>query len=147
MLARSQRDDTDTVLVCDVVAGAPMGLISLSNLVSGAFRSATLGYWIGERHAGRGLMGEALDLYLRRAFETLGLHRVEANVRPENTPSRALVRGRGFFLEGYSPRYLEIDGRWCDHERWALLAEEWRGTWRRADSSPGSTTARRPDGG
>ncbi len=61
-----------------------------------------------------------------RAFGELGLHRLEANIQPDNAASIALVRKPGFRLEGYSPRYLKIAGRWRDHERWAILAEEWR---------------------
>src|SRR6266566_1180875 len=82
--------------------------------------------WIGVRHARQGYMTEALPLALRHAFRTLRLHRVEANILPVNRASLALVRRAGFRREGYSPRYLEIAGRWADHERWALLAEDWR---------------------
>jgi ribosomal-protein-alanine N-acetyltransferase len=69
-------------------------------------------------------MSEGLRLVLRRAFGRLGLHRVEANVHPGNTSSRALVRRLGFRREGFSRRYLKVAGRWRDHERWALLRED-----------------------
>ena len=69
-------------------------------------------------------MREGIRLMLRHAFGPLGLHRLEANIQPENAPSLALVAGAGFRLEGLSPRYLKIAGRWRDHERWAILAEE-----------------------
>ena len=69
-------------------------------------------------------MREWLCLVLKRAFRELRLHRVEANIQPGNTASLALVRRLGFRREGFSPRYLKVAGRWRDHERWALLAEE-----------------------
>jgi ribosomal-protein-alanine N-acetyltransferase len=71
-------------------------------------------------------MTESLALVLREAFITLRLHRVEANIQPANTASIALVRRLGFELEGMSPRYLKIGGRWRDHERYALRVETWR---------------------
>ena len=87
---------------------------------------AYLGYSGFAAHAGRGYMTEAVGLVLREAFLTLRLHRVEANIQPDNAASIALVQRLGFELEGMSPRYLKIGGRWRDHERWALRAETWR---------------------
>ena len=101
------------------------GMINLNNIVLGVFQSGALGYWIGEPHARQGYMGEALQLMLRHAFETLGLHRVEANLMPHNKASQALVRRAGFRQEGISPRMIKIAGEWRDHERWALLVDEW----------------------
>jgi ribosomal-protein-alanine N-acetyltransferase len=71
-------------------------------------------------------MTGALQLALRHAFRTLKLHRVEANIEPGNEASIALVRRAGFTREGFSQRYLKLGGRWRDHERWALLREDWR---------------------
>jgi ribosomal-protein-alanine N-acetyltransferase len=68
----------------------------------------------------------AIQLILRYAFTKLKLHRVEANIQPENLASLALIKRAGFTREGYSRRYLRIGGRWRDHERWALLAEDWK---------------------
>ena len=104
-----------------------VGVINVSEIVRGALRSAYLGYYAFVPHAGRGYMTEGLALALRWAFRELHLHRVEANIQVGNNASRALVRGFGFRREGFSPRYLKIGGRWRDHERWALLAEDWRG--------------------
>lgn len=104
-----------------------VGVINLSEIVRGAFHNAYLGYYGMAAFAGRGLMREALRQVLGRAFGEAGLHRLEANIQPGNTASIALVRRLGFRLEGYSPRYLRIDGEWRDHERWALLADEFDG--------------------
>jgi ribosomal-protein-alanine N-acetyltransferase len=98
----------------------------LNEIVRGPAQSAYLGYWIGAPYAKQGYLTEALPLALSHAFHALGLHRVEANIMPTNRPSLALVKRAGFRREGYSPRYLKIAGRWRDHERWALLAEDWQ---------------------
>lgn len=105
---------------------AIVGALELSQIVLGPFRSAYLGYHAGAPHARQGYMHEALGLALSHAFGVLGLHRLEANVQPGNVASIALVRRLGFTREGYSRRYLKIGGRWRDHERWAMLAEDWK---------------------
>ena len=104
-----------------------VGSMSLNNIVRGVFLNAHLGYWVGEEFARKGYMGEALRLALRHGFRTLGLHRLEANLMTHNDASRALVRGAGFRLEGVGVRFLRIAGEWRDHERWALLYDEWDG--------------------
>jgi len=106
--------------------GAVVGAVELSQIVLGVFRSAYLGYYLGAAYAGQGLMTEAIALTLNHAFTTMGLHRVEANIQPDNAASLALVAKLGFVREGYSRRYLKIRGRWRDHERWAILCEDWR---------------------
>lgn len=111
-------------LLCDREAGHIIGLVNVSEIVRGCFHSAYLGYWIGAAYARQGLMREGLSLVVSHAFEELELHRLEANIRPENEASIALVKSLGFRCEGYSPRYLKIDGEWCDHERWAILADD-----------------------
>ena len=115
----------EKMFICRREDGAFLGCININNLVRGVFESAALGYWIGAPFARRGYMADALQLALRRAFLHHALHRVEANIQPHNAPSIALVRRAGFEKEGYSRRYLKIAGRWADHERWALLAEDW----------------------
>lgn len=107
--------------------GAIAGMARLSQLFMGNFRSAYLGYSAFAPHEGRGYMTEGLRLVLREAFVRLGLHRVEANVQPDNARSVALVERLGFRREGYSPRYLKIGGRWRDHVRYAILAEDFLG--------------------
>ena len=105
--------------------GAIVGWLNVSEIIRGALEGAFLGYAGVAGHTGRGYMSEALQLVLHEAFETLGLHRVEANIQPGNRGSIALARRAGFKLEGFSPGYLKIAGEWRDHERWALRAETW----------------------
>jgi len=116
----------EKLLVCRIEDGALLGAININEIVRGPSQSAFLGYWIGAPYARQGYMTEALQLALRHAFRILRLHRVEANIMPVNRASIMLVRRAGFRREGYSPRYLRIAGRWADHERWALLVEDWR---------------------
>jgi ribosomal-protein-alanine N-acetyltransferase len=113
-------------LLCRTGDESPLGVYNLSEIVRGSFHSAYLGYYAFAPHAGAGYMGEGLALLLAVAYRALRLHRVEANIQPTNAPSIALVRGAGFTREGYSRRYVKIAGRWRDHERWAMLAEDWR---------------------
>jgi ribosomal-protein-alanine N-acetyltransferase len=105
---------------------ALVGSFSFSEIVRGAFQSAYLGYCAFVPHAGRGLMTEGLALSLDIAFRSLALHRVEVNVQPTNVRSIGLVERVGFTREGYSRRYVKIAGRWRDHIRYAMLAEDWR---------------------
>lgn len=102
--------------------GALVGCIELTNIVLGVFRSGCLGYYAFAGHERQGLMTAGLRRLARHAFTQLRLHRLEANIQPGNAASIALARACGFQLEGYSPRYLKLRGRWRDHERWALLA-------------------------
>ncbi len=133
-LADARRPDFEAMLVCRWEDLAIVGFFNLSQIERGAMQSAYLGYAVGKPFAGHGYMREGLEGVLRFAFQTLKLHRIEANIQPGNHASIALARGGGFKHEGFSPRYLKIGGRWRDHERWAILAEEWRA---RADDSGG----------
>lgn len=101
--------------------GRLAGAIHLTNVVRGAFCSGYLGYYAFAGFEGRGLMTQGLNAVVRHAFKNLGLHRVEANIQPGNAASIALAKRCGFLLEGYSPQYLKIAGRWRDHERWARV--------------------------
>jgi ribosomal-protein-alanine N-acetyltransferase len=125
-LERSRRTDYSSFLVRRVADDALAGSFTLSNIVRGYLQSAYLSYWAAASLAGNGYMSEGLGLVAREAFTTLKLHRLEANIQPGNSLSIALVRRAGFTREGFSPRYLKVLGRWRDHERWALLADEWR---------------------
>lgn len=102
-----------------------VGVINLNEPVMGGLKSAYLGYFIDSNVGGNGYMREAMTLALDYAFEQRGFHRLEANIQPGNDRSISLVKSLGFRLEGFSPKYLSINGVWRDHERWAILSEEW----------------------
>ena len=125
-VARNAEQRREQRIVCRTDDGAIVGFINISEIIRGALSSAFLGYGGVAEFAGRGYMGEGLELVLREAFTTLRLHRLEANIQPGNLPSIALARRAGFVREGFSERYLKVGGRWRDHERWALRAEQWR---------------------
>ncbi len=125
-LEDSNRPDFEALLVCRTSDDQIVGFFNISQIARGSLQSAYLGYAAAQRYAGQGYMREAIELVLRVAFVELRLHRLEANIQPGNQASIALARGAGFKREGFSPRYLKISGRWRDHERWALLAEDWR---------------------
>jgi ribosomal-protein-alanine N-acetyltransferase len=116
----------EKLLVCRLDDRTILGAVNVNEIIRGPAQSAFLGYWIGAPFARQGYMTEALQLALRHAFTMLGLHRVEANIMPINRASIALVKRAGFRREGHSVGYLKIAGRWADHERWALLVEDWR---------------------
>lgn len=110
------------VLVCRRDTHELAGVINISNIVLGNFRSGYLGYYAFAGHERQGFMRQGLQEVIRYAFKSLKLHRLEANIQPGNAGSIALVKSCGFSKEGFSPRYLKIGGRWRDHERWAILA-------------------------
>lgn len=122
-LKRAAQPDTASYLVLE--GGSLAGYITISNIVRGLFCSGYLGYGAFAAGAGRGLMTAGMQAVVEEAFGPLGLHRLEANIQPTNTRSQALVRRLGFRREGFSPRYLKVDGDWRDHERYALTAEDW----------------------
>ncbi|NIM71525.1 MAG: GNAT family N-acetyltransferase [Xanthomonadales bacterium] len=99
------------------------GVVNLNVITYEALCSAYLSYYAVKRYSGRGYMREGLQQVVDIAFGELGLHRLEANIQPGNEASIRLVQSLGFECEGYSPRYLRINGKWRDHERWALLAD------------------------
>jgi ribosomal-protein-alanine N-acetyltransferase len=125
-LERSDKEESASILICLLADGSIIGAMSLSQIFRKGFQSAYLGYFIGARYANHGYMTEAIELLLSYAFKQLKLHRLEANIQPANAPSIALVKRAGFKKEGYSRNYLKIAGRWRDHERWAILAEDWK---------------------
>jgi len=106
--------------------GELAGVFNINEIVRGLFCSGYLGYYAFAPHHRHGYMKQGLGAVLSEAFGPQRLHRLEANIQPDNEASRRLVQSLGFRLEGFSPRYLKIAGRWRDHERWAITAEDWR---------------------
>jgi ribosomal-protein-alanine N-acetyltransferase len=123
---RRARSKTHAGFFVCLTTGELVGVVNLNEIVMGSFRSAYPGYYAFVPYNARGHMKHGLRLVIRTGFKELRLHRVEANVQPGNRASRALVRSLGLKLEGFSPRYLKIAGRWRDHERWAITVEEWK---------------------
>lgn len=105
-----------------------IGHVSFANVVRGAFWSCQLGFGLDAGHVGRGLMHEALSASIPWALEALRMHRIEANHRPENTRSGALLKRLGFVPQGYARDYLLIDGAWRDHVLTAITSSHWRPT-------------------
>ena len=101
------------------------GEINLSTIQRGAFQNAYIGYWIDEAVAGNGYMPESVVVLLKFAFEELKLHRVQISIIPRNTASRRVVEKLDLRDEGTAIRYLQINGIWEDHVRYAITAEEW----------------------
>jgi [ribosomal protein S5]-alanine N-acetyltransferase len=122
-LKRTCRDDHDGLLVCRRDTAAIVGVINLNNIVRGSFLNASLGYYVGGPHSGQGYMTEGLRAAVQFAFEDRGLHRLEANIQPNNAPSINLVKRCGFRNEGFSRAFLYIAGAWRDHERWAIYQQ------------------------
>lgn len=104
--------------------GRFVGQVTASGITRNAFCSTHLGYWVDGAVAGQGIVPTAVALVVDHLFGPVGLHRVEANIRPENAPSLAVVRKLGFRHEGTMPRYLFIDGDWRDHHGFALTVED-----------------------
>ncbi len=125
-IAKGNRVDIEQFLVCSRDDDTIFGFVNLNNMAGGALQSAALGwasFVVSER---RGHLTDGVAMILEVAFSQLRLHRLEANIQPTNHRSRRLAIRGGFRLEGFSPRYLQVDGVWQDHERWAVLAEDWR---------------------
>jgi RimJ/RimL family protein N-acetyltransferase len=121
-LARADQPSMSCLLV--LRDGDLAGVYNLSEIVRGGFQNAYLGYYALAPHAGTGAMREGMPLMFAHAFDELGLHRLQANVQPENLRSRRLLEATGWREEGFAERYLFIDGGWRDHVMYAITAEE-----------------------
>ena len=104
--------------------GSLVGQLTVATITRGSLQSASIGYWVSEHVAGRGIAPTAVALAIDHCFGPVGLHRVEINIRPENRASLRVVEKLGLRDEGVRERYLHIQGRWCDHRTFAVTAEE-----------------------
>ncbi len=112
--------------LCSSENGNIIGTFNISGIVRGYFQSAYLGYEVFKPYEGKGYMSKGILLLLQEAFENLHLHRLEANIQPENIASIRLVSKAGFIKEGFSKNYLRVGGvEWKDHERWAIVNSNW----------------------
>lgn len=123
-LKRIKRGITQGCFIFNSANDKLVGICNINNILLGSIRSASLGYYADRQAKGTGLMAEGMALVLDYAVREIGLHRLEANIQPDNLPSIALVKKLGFHKEGFSPKYLQIGGQWCDHERWAILDDD-----------------------
>jgi len=114
-------EDDQAFLVCRQDTQQMVGVVELRDIFYGDFQNAYLLYYAFAPHTQQGFMKQAVMQTIAYAFNTLNLHRLEANIQPNNHASIALVRACGFSKEGYSPKFLKKGGQWRDHERWALL--------------------------
>lgn len=119
---RSQR-----LFIRDADSAELLGQVSFSLVQPGPGETVYAGYWTARRHARAGVATRGLALALDHAFHNLALHRVEANVQPDNTPSIRLMHRLGFRDEGLCRKYLKINGEWRDHIRFSMLEEDWSG--------------------
>ena len=117
-------DEAYSLFILDGRSETLLGGLTLGLVRRGVAQACTLGYWMGQRHAGKGHMSEAVRGALRFAFQELALHRVEAACLPNNAPSRRLLDRVGFQQEGMARSYLRINGVWADHLLYAALASD-----------------------
>ena len=106
------------------VDGQFAGQVTVNNIVRGSAQLASVGYWLDQRYAGRGVMPTAVALVIDHCFFTAGLHRIEVAIRPENSNSLRVVEKLGLREVGYAPKFLHIDGAWRDHRIYAITVEE-----------------------
>lgn len=119
---RSQKPNQKSYLVFE--SNNIAGVFNISEIVHGYFQNAYLGFYAVADYSGKGYMSAGLKLLLTKFFRGMKLHRLEANIQPENTRSIQIVKNNGFRYEGFSPRYLIVDGKWRGHEHWAMTYED-----------------------
>lgn len=122
--------------------GELAGQLNVFDILQGSVSTGTVGYWVAERFAGRGITPTAVALATDHLFQKHRLNRVEINIRPENKASLRVVEKLGFTLEGYLRRYIHIDGDWRDHHSYSMLHDDWPGgvlnAWQAGHTAAGS---------
>ena len=119
-----ERDESYAFLIFRDSDNTLLGGLTIGQIRRGVVQAATIGYWMGQPHAGKGHMARALRAAVAFAFSTLRLHRVEAACLPANAASRRLLESAGFTHEGLARSYLRINGRWQDHLLYAMLEND-----------------------
>lgn len=121
-----QMDDNFGLPFVVIVDDEIVGQLNVANILYGSVSSAVIGYWIAPEFAGRSIMTKAVALVTDYLFNVVGLHRVEIDIRPENTSSLRIIEKLGFRFEGVKERYIHINGAWRDHYVFAITYEEVR---------------------
>jgi ribosomal-protein-alanine N-acetyltransferase len=121
-LARVQDPSGAAFVIWEWSSDGFAGIVQITNIVMDPFRSAHVDFYAFSGFEGKGLLKQGLTHVVKEVFRTLKLHRLEANIQPENQAAIALAKSCGFKLEGFSPAFMKVGGRWRDHERWALLS-------------------------
>jgi [ribosomal protein S5]-alanine N-acetyltransferase len=122
-LRRFDGTSAQCIVVCARDSGKIVGAVSISEIIQGPYKRATVGYNAFKESVRQGYMSAGFELVFKYAFEKLGLHRLEADIQPGNAPSLRFAKKIGFRREGYSPGFVCIKGIWKDHERWAINSD------------------------
>ena len=123
-LSRFDEESAFFFVICDAHSDSIVGFVSLTGIEREPYHRARLGYGVFVRYARMGYISDGLKQVVNFAFEILNLHRLEADIQPENSLSKRLVEKMGFTCEGVSRGFIHINGEWIDHERWALASED-----------------------
>ena len=123
-LAERKEDRAYSFAILDAPDGEPVGRVTLSSIVRGAWHNANIGYWVAREHNAKGLATQAVRKAVAFAFGEAGLHRVQAAVMPRNAASIRVVEKAGFRREGLALHYLKIHGVWEDHAIFAVTVED-----------------------
>jgi ribosomal-protein-alanine N-acetyltransferase len=123
-LSKFDGGDAFFFVICDAYSDSIVGFVSLTGIEREPYQRGRLGYGVFERYARKGYISAGLKQVVNFAFGGLKLHRLEADIQSENSPSKRLVKKMGFTCEGVSHGFIRINGEWMDHERWALTSDD-----------------------